>query len=112
MKRIFLQLSLIAVLGCGFTLTSCKDKAKESTTTTTTSPETSTTTTAPVEVSGDETLRTGLTDATKDFPGVTSTVNNGEVTLTGTIKRDDLPRLMSAVNGMNPKKVNNQLTIQ
>jgi hypothetical protein len=110
MKRIFLQLSLIAVLGCGFTLTSCKDKAKETTTTTTTNPEV--TTTAPVEVSGDETLRTGLTDATKDFPGVTSSVNNGEVTLTGTIKRDDLPRLMSAVNGMNPKKVNNQLIIQ
>lgn len=110
MKQNFMRLSLVVLLASGFTLTSCKDKAKDTTTTTTT-PET-TTTTSPVEVSGDETLRTGLTDATKDFPGVTSTINNGEVTLTGTIKRDDLPRLLSAVNGMNPKKVNNQLTIQ
>ena len=110
MKRFFVHLSLTLALVSGVTLTSCKNKAKDTTTTTTTTPET--TTTAPVEVSGDETLRTGLTDATKDFPGVTATANNGEVTLTGTIKRADLPRLMSAVNGLNPKKVNNQLTIQ
>jgi osmotically-inducible protein OsmY len=111
MKRFFVPLSALMLLTTGLSLTSCKDKSKDTTTTTTTTaPET--TTTAPVEVSGDEALRTGLRDATKDFPTVSPTVANGEVTLTGTIKRADLPRLMAAVNGLNPKKVNNQLTIQ
>lgn len=53
-----------------------------------------------------------LRDATKDFPGVTATVNNGEVTLTGTISRDKLPKLMQSVQALNPKKVNNNLTIK
>jgi osmotically-inducible protein OsmY len=53
-----------------------------------------------------------LKDATKDFPGVTATVSDGEVTLTGTIERDKLPRLMQSVQALNPKKVNNNLTIK
>ena len=51
-------------------------------------------------------------DAVKDFPGVTANVNNGEVTLTGNITRDKLPKLMQSVNAMHPKKVNNNLTIK
>jgi len=66
----------------------------------------------PVTVSPDDSLTTSLKDATKDFPGVTATVNNGEVTLTGTISRDRLPQLMQSVNALHPKKVNNNLTIQ
>ena len=67
---------------------------------------------AGVEISPDATLETGLWDATKDYPGVTATVVNGEVTLTGTIERDKLANLMQAVNSLNPKKVNNNLTIK
>lgn len=67
---------------------------------------------APVEVSSDAALQTGLKDATKDYPGVTATVANGEVTLTGTIERSKLPNLMQSVNSLNPKKVNNKLTIK
>jgi hypothetical protein len=67
---------------------------------------------SPVTVSPDDSLTTGLKDATKDFPGVTTTVNNGEVTLTGTISRDKLPQLMQNVNSLHPKKVNNKLTIK
>ena len=65
-----------------------------------------------VTVSPDDSLTNNLKDATKDFPGVTATVNNGEVTLTGTISRDKLPQLMQNVNGLHPKKVNNNLTIK
>lgn len=54
----------------------------------------------------------GVTDATKDFPTVTATVNNGEITLTGSIARDDLQKLMQSLNSLNPKKINNQLTIK
>ena len=69
--------------------------------------DTSNTTTAPETVSESQ-----LRDATKDFPGVNATVSNGEVTLTGTIERDRLPRLMQSVQALNPKKVNNNLTIK
>lgn len=66
----------------------------------------------PVTVMPDDSLTTGLQDATKDFPGVTATVNNGEVTLTGTISRARLPQLMQNINNLHPKKINNNLTIQ
>ena len=116
MKRFFVSLSLGLVLLAGFTVQSCGNKKKDTKTTTT---ETTTTTTdnntgssTPVTVSGDEELRRGVTDATKDFPGVTATVNNGEITLTGTIQRDRLPTLMQSLNSLQPKKINNNLTIQ
>ncbi|MES2880566.1 MAG: BON domain-containing protein [Bacteroidota bacterium] len=67
--------------------------------------------TAP-EVSGDATLETGVRDATKDFPGVSASVVNGEITLTGEIQRDRLATLMQSLNGLNAKKINNNLTIK
>jgi osmotically-inducible protein OsmY len=57
-------------------------------------------------------LSSGVRDATKDFPGVNATVNNGEVTLTGNIKRDRLPTLMQSVQSLHPRKVNNNLTVE
>jgi osmotically-inducible protein OsmY len=53
-----------------------------------------------------------LKDAIKDYPNVTATINNGEVTLTGSIKRDELPALMQRVQALNPTKVNNNLSIK
>ena len=67
---------------------------------------------APVEINSDSTLTHSVTDATKDFPTVTATVNNGEITLTGSIKRSDLPTLMQSLNSLQAKKINNQLTIK
>ncbi len=97
----------------------CKSKAKdkdvnsqsttnESGTTTTTTPPPA----EPVQISPDETLQTGLKDATKDYPNVKTTVSNGEVTLTGNITRDKLPNLMQSINMLHPKKINNNLTIK
>jgi hyperosmotically inducible periplasmic protein len=63
-------------------------------------------------VSPDTALSQGVTDATKDFPTVKATVNNGEITLTGTIKRKDLTTLMQSLNSLHPAKINNQLTIK
>lgn len=60
----------------------------------------------------DATLNTNVKDAVKDFPGVTATVENGAVTLTGTISRDRLPQLLQNINNLNPQKVNNNLTIK
>ncbi|TDH27379.1 BON domain-containing protein [Segetibacter sp. 3557_3] len=66
----------------------------------------------PVEVAPDDAISRGVTDAVKDFPGVNASVNNGEVTLTGTITRDRLVTLMQSISTLKPKKINNQLTIK
>ena len=110
----------LLVLAAGLTISSCKGKetnnentnSASNTDTSATTMDTSTAvTTTPATVS-DDSLRTQLKDATKDYPGVTATVDNGEVTLTGPISRDKLQNLMQAVQALNPKKVNNNLTIQ
>jgi osmotically-inducible protein OsmY len=93
---------------------SCKGKEKEKNT----EPTNTVDTAAPANLPAPDTTTTAtiteaqLKDATKDFPGVQATVNNGEVTLTGNISRDNLPRLMQSVQALNPKKVNNNLTIK
>ncbi|GAA4330712.1 hypothetical protein GCM10023184_22020 [Flaviaesturariibacter amylovorans] len=110
-----LPLSLAFCLFAGTALPSCKGKEKKAettTTTTTTAPQTDQTYQSPVQVSGDQQITESLRTATKDFPGVTATANNGEVTLTGTVERDRLTTLMQAVQAAHPGKVNNQLTIK
>lgn len=67
---------------------------------------------APVEVSTDDALTTGVRDATKDHPTVTATVNAGVITLSGEIKRDQVSKLMQTLNTLNPVKIENNLTIK
>lgn len=110
MKSI-VYLSLVITLVCT-QFTACKNKKADNNTTTTTTSVDSTTNTAPVTIAPDDELTKGVKDATKDFPGVDATVNNGEVTLTGKIKRDRLPTLMQSIQGLHPKKVNNNLTVE
>jgi hyperosmotically inducible protein len=63
-------------------------------------------------VAQDVALTKGVTDATKDFPAVKATVADGVITLTGEIKRAALPKLMQTLNSLQPKKIDNQLTIK
>jgi hypothetical protein len=113
MKQISFKTLLFAVtLAAGINLSSCKNKAKDTAPTTTTSTDSSNANMPAPEISSDDALNRGVNDATKDYPGVSATVNNGEVTLTGSIERDKLPKLMQSVQALNPKKVNNQLTIK
>ena len=112
MKRTKLKVLVIGLLlSTGVAVTSCKSKPKETTNdnTTVTTPEP---VPAPVVISADDSLRSGITDATKDFPGVTATVNNGEITLTGEVTRSRLPTLIQSLNSLRPKKINNKLTIK
>lgn len=67
---------------------------------------------APLETATDDALTSGVMDATKDHPTVKASINNGVVTLTGEIKRDQLSKLMMTLNTLNPKKIENQLTIK
>lgn len=105
MKQFFITAGLAALLVTNF---SCKgkDKTTETTTTTTTN---NTPATAPVVVSPDDALRTGVTDATKDFPGVSASVNNGVITLTGEIEKDKYPTLKQSLDALRPKQVINNL---
>jgi hypothetical protein len=113
MKHSRLGLLFIGFLFSGTVMvSSCKGKSKdESTNTTTTAPATEPTP-APVEISTDDSLKTGVQDATKDYPGVVAVVNNGEITLTGEIERSRLQNLMQSLNSLQPKKINNNLNVK
>ena len=67
---------------------------------------------APVIVAADDPLTKGVTDATKDFPGVKAEVKDGVITLTGEIKRSRLQTLLKALNSLNARKIENKLTIK
>ena len=67
---------------------------------------------APVVIAPDDPLTKGVTDAVKDYPGVSAAVKDGEVTLTGEIKRANLQKLMMSLHALKPRKINNQLTIK
>ena len=67
---------------------------------------------APVVITADDPLRTSVDATIKTYPGVSATVQDGVVTLTGEIKRADLQNLMAALNTLKPKKIENKLTIK
>jgi osmotically-inducible protein OsmY len=111
MKRVSFNLIVVAIAALTTAeLSSCKGKAGKDTTNKT-ADTTSSTTVAPVEVSSDEALRSGVKDATKDYPTVTATVENGVVTLTGTLERSKLQDLMQSIHNLKPKDVKQQLTL-
>ncbi len=69
----------------------------------------------PVVINPDETLQKTAADIIAGLPAaksVTATVNDGVVTLTGTIKKADLPGLIQKLNEIKPKKVENKLVIK
>ena len=114
MKHSLLKITLVGFLfSTAVTVTSCKGKSKEATESTSTTPTTEVAPPpAPVEIAEDTTLTSGIKDATKDYPGVNATVNNGEITLTGEIERSRLPNLMQSLNSLRPKKITNNLKLK
>jgi osmotically-inducible protein OsmY len=52
----------------------------------------------------DSALTVGVKDATKDFPGITATVNNGIITVTGTVEQSKVKILKQALDALHPKK--------
>ncbi|RKR11979.1 osmotically-inducible protein OsmY [Flavobacterium sp. 90] len=67
---------------------------------------------APVEINPDAVLTTSVNDVVKTYSGVTAAIKDGVVTLTGTIKKEQLPNLIKSVQELKPKKVENKLTIK
>jgi len=56
-------------------------------------------------ISADDPLTKGVTDALKDHPGISATVNDGVITVTGEIKAADWRKVKIALDGLKPKKV-------
>lgn len=50
-------------------------------------------------------LTQSVADATKDFPGITATVADGIITVTGEIEQSKVKTLKSSLDALNPKKV-------
>lgn len=70
-------------------------------------------TAAPVQVTADDPLSAAVTDATKDFPGVTAMVNDGVITVTGEITAARWKALKMSLDGLKPKRVDGSgLTIK
>ncbi|MEJ0101045.1 MAG: BON domain-containing protein [Bacteroidota bacterium] len=65
-----------------------------------------------VTISADDPLAKNIVDAIKDNPGVKADVKDGVVTLTGEIKKTDLPKLIQKISALKPKKIDNKLTIK
>lgn len=65
-----------------------------------------------VTITPDDALSKMVMEATKDFSGVKAAISGGVITLTGEIKKDDLPKLMMTLNSLKPKKIQNNLVIK
>ncbi|MCD7973124.1 MAG: BON domain-containing protein [Candidatus Azobacteroides sp.] len=67
-----------------------------------------------IAINHDNTLRSNLESQLNSagYNDVRVDVRDGEVILTGDVKRDDLQRVMQLANETNPRKVTNQLTIK
>lgn len=66
---------------------------------------------APTPAGDDKMMEGSISENLKkaNVTGVTVSVNNGEVTLSGEIPKADLAKAMQAASAANPKKINNQL---
>jgi len=65
-------------------------------------------------VNADSTISSTITTKLHDagYKDVKVAVNNGEVTLTGDLKRADLTKVMQIANESNPRKVTNNLNLK
>lgn len=103
MKKYLFVFGLTILMAGSYSCKSKKDNTATETTTTTTPS------TAPVEISDDDELENGVDAVIKDFPGVDADVDDGVITLTGTIDRDRYITLKQALDALRPKQVVNNL---
>lgn len=65
-----------------------------------------------ITINSDDSLKTAVNEAIKDYKDVKADVQDGVVTLTGEIKRSQLSELMQDVTAAKPKKIENKLQIK
>src|SRR5580765_1036274 len=68
----------------------------------------------PEPPSPDKTIEGTVNEAIRKLgiTGITVAVSNGDVTLTGDVTKDNLTKVMQAVNATNPKHITNKLTVK
>lgn len=66
----------------------------------------------PVVISADDSLKTNVAAALKDFSTLSADVKDGVVTLTGEIQKAALPKVMQALSALHPKKIENKATVK
>lgn len=66
----------------------------------------------PVISATDQALIDGLVAALKDNPTVTTAVKDGIITLTGEVKKSDLPKILQKISTLKPVKIDNQLIVK
>lgn len=59
----------------------------------------------PVAVTADDALTKSVADVVKDFPGISATVKDGVISVTGETSADKWKRLKMALDNLKPKKV-------
>jgi len=67
---------------------------------------------APVLISADDSLKTNVAAALKDYPTLSADVKDGVVTLTGEVQKAALPKVMQALSALKPKKIDNKATVK
>jgi len=65
----------------------------------------------PVIISPDDALRTSVATALSMYGTLSSQVQDGVVTLGGSISKADLPKVMQALSALHPKKIDNKATV-
>lgn len=117
MKKTKRLLSIFIVL-FALSFAACKSKSKQENDSTVTTPAadtsaTMTPTPAPVVIANDDALKSGVSDAIKDYPTVKADVSDSVINLSGSIKRADWQKLMPTLSSLHPKRVNSaNLTIK
>ena len=68
--------------------------------------------TSSVTVRPDEELREDAQKIISKYKNMQAGVSNGIITLRGEVKKDKLPQLMMDLNGLHPKRIENQLVVE
>ena len=66
----------------------------------------------PAEEVPEDPLAKSVAEVTGKFPDVKAVVKSGIITLTGTIKKTELPGLMKSLRSLKPKKIEQKLSIR
>lgn len=68
--------------------------------------------TSSVTIRPDEELRENAEKIISKYKNVQAVVSNGIITLRGEVKKDRLPKLMTDLNDLHPKRIENQLVVK
>lgn len=65
-----------------------------------------------VEVTSDSNLRDQAAEVLKKHKHVQAEVNGGIITLRGTVDKDELKQMMTELNALRPRRIENQLVVE